>query len=153
MTIILEDYCIAGAGTFEIRQPVHLTISAETARRAVTHWLVFEITMMLSGEEPTLVIGERTRWQVPVIFSASGPGRVGIVGTVEVDAASGEIDKDPANLEAMLCAARKLGEKLPPFQVKEVPPQYLAKHLPPAPRLELQADGELIVVPNHEALS
>ena len=34
MTVILEDYRIVGAGTFEIRQPVHLTISAEAARRA-----------------------------------------------------------------------------------------------------------------------
>lgn len=153
MTVILEDYRIAGAGTFEIRQPVHLTISAEAARRAVTHWLVFEITMMLAGEEPALVIGERTRWQVPVIFSAPGPGRVGIVGTVEVDAVSGEIDKNPANLEAILCAARKLAKQLPPFQVKEVPPEYLAKNIQPAPRLELQADGELIIVPNTKPYS
>ena len=71
---------------------------------------------------------------------------------IEVDAANGEIDKDPANLEAILCATHKLGEKLPPFQVKEVPPAYLAKQLPPAPHLEIQADGELIIVPNREVL-
>jgi len=153
MTVILENYTISDVGVFEIRQPVNLTISAAAARRSVTHWLVFDVTMMLAGEEPPLVIGTRTRWQVPVVFSAPGPGRVGTVGMVEVDAASGEIDKDPANLEAILCATHKLAKKLPPFKAKEVSPEYLATHIPPAPRLEIQDDGELVIVPNREALS
>lgn len=55
MTVILEDYIISDAGVFEIRQPVNLAISAAAALRSVTHWLVFDVTMMLTGEEPTLV--------------------------------------------------------------------------------------------------
>jgi len=61
MTVILENYTISDVGVFEIRQPVNLTISAAAARRSVTHWLVFDVTMMLAGEEPPLVIGTRGR--------------------------------------------------------------------------------------------
>ena len=106
--------------------------------------------MLLSGEEPTLVVGERTRWQVPVIFSAPPTGRIGVVGAVEVDAQSGAIDKNPENMETILCATSKLSKLLPPFQVQEVPPQYLATHLPAAPRLFIQEDGQLTLNPSQK---
>lgn len=148
MTVILENYRIAETGLVEIRRPVNLTISAREAQQRVNSWLCLDISMMLTGGEPTLVVGEATRWQVPVIFTAIHVGHVGVVGSVDVDAQSGLIDKDPANVEAMLCAAKKLSKTLPPFKPKELPPEYLAKYghlLPnPAPQLQIQADGEII---------
>jgi hypothetical protein len=44
-------------GEFEIRQPVTLSILAEGARRAVTHWLVFEVTMNVGWRSPDVACG------------------------------------------------------------------------------------------------
>lgn len=131
MTVILEDYTIVGTGDIEIRRPVHLVVSAREAQRRVNSWFCLDVGNLLIGGEPTLVVGEVIRWQVPVLLSAPHTGPVGVVGTVEVDATSGAINKDPANLERIHCAARRLRETLPSFQVKEVPPQYLAPHRQP----------------------
>jgi hypothetical protein len=148
MTVILENYTISSLGPFEIRRPVNLTLSAREAQRRVNSWLCLDVSMMLTGGEPTLIVVEVTRWQVPVIYTAPHVGHVGVVGRVEVDAQTGTIDKDPANLEAIFCAAKKLSKTLPPFTPKELPPEYLAKfgHLLPTPasQLKIQADGEVV---------
>ena len=68
-----------------------LRVDAGTARRRVTAWLVSEVGNMLIGGTPQLVISKRTIWQVPVILTSSSVGTVGQVGTVEVDAESGEM--------------------------------------------------------------
>lgn len=148
MTVILENYHIAETGLVEIRRPVNLTISAREAQRRVNSWLCLDVSMMLTGGEPTLIVGATTRWQVPVIYTAPHVGHVGVVGSVEVDAQTGVIDQDPANIDAMFCAAKKLHKTLPPFKLKELPLEYLANYghlLPaPAPQLKIQADGEVV---------
>lgn len=131
MTVILENYFITEAGQIEIRRPVNLTISAREAQRRVNCWLCLDVTMMFTAGEPTLIVGETTRWQVPVIYTAPHVGHVGVVGSVEVDAQSGSIDKDPTNIETMFCKAKKLSKTLPPFKIKELPPEYLATHVQP----------------------
>ncbi|MFN8493365.1 MAG: hypothetical protein U0350_37550 [Caldilineaceae bacterium] len=131
MTVILENYVIADVGSFEIRRPVNLAISAKEAQRRVRSWLCLDVAMMLTGGEPILIVGEATRWQVPVIFTAPHVGHVGIVGNVEVDAQTGLINKDPENVEIMLRAAEKLSKTLPPFKPLELPPEYWAKHVQP----------------------
>lgn len=129
MTIILENYHIAETGLVEIHRPVNLTISAREAQRCVNSWLCLDVTMMFTAGEPTLIVGEATRWQVPVIYTAPHVGHVGVVGSVAVDAQSGLIDKDPANIEMMFCKAKKLSKTLPPFKIKELPAEYLATHV------------------------
>lgn len=131
MTIILENYHIAETGLVEIHRPVNLTISAREAQRCVNSWLCLDVTMMFTAGEPTLIVGETTRWQVPVIYTAPHVGHVGVVGSVEVDAKSGLIDKDPVNIDAMFCQAKKLSKTLPPFKIKELSPEYLATHVQP----------------------
>lgn len=148
MTVILEDYIIADTGLIEIRRPVNLTISTREAQRLVNGWLCLDVSMMLTSGEPTLVVGKVIRWQVPVFFTAPHVGRVGEVGNVTVNAQTGLIDKDPTNVKAMLCAAKKLSKTLPPFKPLELPPAYLEKYghllVTPAPRLKIQADGEVV---------
>ncbi|MEZ4709704.1 MAG: hypothetical protein R3A44_21020 [Caldilineaceae bacterium] len=149
MAVILEKYTVTGTGEIEIRQPVELGISAREAQRRVNSWLCHNVTMMLNGGEPVLIVGETTRWQVPVIFTAPHVGSVGEAGRVTVDAQSGVIDKDPQNVESILREAQKLSKTVPPFKVREAPPEYLATNLQPtipsASRLKIQPDGEIVI--------
>jgi hypothetical protein len=89
---------LAGAGLEEMRElniqislVATLNVDAKTARRHVTAWLVSEVGNMLIGGSPRLVIGQRVVWQVPVILTSSDSGTAGQVGTVDVDAESGEV--------------------------------------------------------------
>jgi hypothetical protein len=46
---------------------------------------------MLMGERPQLVVGKRTVWRVPIVLGSSTVGILGEVGTIDVDAETGEI--------------------------------------------------------------
>jgi hypothetical protein len=150
MTIILDQYAIPEKGVFEIRQTVNIQVSAQEAQRKVDTWLLLEVSMMMGAETPTLVIGERTVWRVPARFSAPHVGRVGTVGLVDVDVQTGELYNPAACKAAILKCSKKLAAKLPPFQVREVPSEYLAKNVPPAPKLQVTEDGALEITSNTE---
>lgn len=71
-------------------------------------------------------------WRVPAILTAAHVGYVGVVGTVEVDAQSGEMANTPAQKDAILQEAGVLADRLPPYQPRTtVPPQYFAKDIEP----------------------
>jgi hypothetical protein len=90
-----------------------LRVDAGTARRRVTAWLVSEVGNMLIGGTPQLVISKRTIWQVPVILTSSSVGTVGQVGTVEVDAESGEMLASEGLREQILDYVRHLASPAP----------------------------------------
>jgi hypothetical protein len=131
MTIILDQYTIPEQGSFEIRQTVDIAFTAKQAQRKVDTWLLNEVSMMMGAEAPTLVVGARTVWRVPCRFTAPHVGRVGTVGEVDVDAKTGEMYDSFAKKELIIDCAKKLAKKLPPFQVREVRDEYLAKNLQP----------------------
>ena len=66
-------------------------IDPKTARRQVTAWLASEVGNMLIGGPPHLVISQKTVWRVPAMLTSSEVGPVGEVGTVDLDAQSGEL--------------------------------------------------------------
>lgn len=73
---------------------VRVEVDAETARRKATTWLISEVGNLLMGDTPTLVIAERAVWRVPVLLTSPSRGVVGTVGSVDVDAQSGELMAD-----------------------------------------------------------
>jgi hypothetical protein len=68
-----------------------VNVTAKTARRQATSWLVSEVGNMLVGGTPQLVISQKTAWRVPVILTSSAAGPVGEVGMVEIDAENGQL--------------------------------------------------------------
>jgi len=152
MTIILDQYTIPEQGSFEIRQTVDITFTAKQAQRKVDTWLLNEVSMMMGAEAPTLVVGARTVWRVPCRFSAPHVGRVGTVGEVDVDTKTGEMYNVSEAKTAITGRAQALAEKLPPFKVREVPPQYLATDVPAAPLLMIDDNGYVVPKPTPETL-
>ena len=152
MTIILDQYTIPEQGSFEIRQTVDITFTAKQAQRKVDTWLLNEVSMMMGAEAPTLVVSARTVWRVPCRFSAPHVGRVGTVGEVDVDTKTGEMYNVSEAKTAIIGRAQALAEKLPPFKVREVPPQYLATDVPAAPLLMIDDNGYVVPKPTPETL-
>jgi len=149
MAIILEPYTLPAKGMVEVKleRSFEIKISAEEARRQVNHWLHHEVSYLIRAETPTLVIGEQTVvWRVPARLAFPDTGRLGTVGAVEVDVATGVMNNTPECKAEIERRAEALAAKLPPYQPKtNVPEPFLPKHVPPAPKLILDENGLLVV--------
>jgi hypothetical protein len=94
MSIIIESVALPERGPLNIRLDVATTINvtAEEARRKVSVFAGNTIADLLSGERPGLVWQQNTAyWRVPVALSSRSMGRIGIVGTIDVNVETGEL--------------------------------------------------------------
>jgi hypothetical protein len=150
MTIIIDPFTIPEKGTVElnVQRSFEIKVTAEEARRQVNRWLHEHVTMLIGAEPPTLVVGEQVVWRVPAVFRVPDLGRVGLVGTIDVEVSSGVMTL-PTDLGPELeRKAEELAERLPPYQPKKgpVPEKYQPHHIPPAPTLVLDEAGFPTVV-------
>jgi len=97
--------------------PIHLSfhlvatlnVSADDARRQVNRLAVPELGTGLVAREPELLIsGEQIIWRVPIVLSLPALGDLGQVGTVDVDARTGELLLDAPTEERIVQHARRL---------------------------------------------
>lgn len=94
MGVMLETIAPPDVGFLElnIQQKVEIKTSRDIARRRVSIFVGEQIANLLYGESPTLVLrGERAFWRVPVALATASLGRIGQVGALEVDVATGEL--------------------------------------------------------------
>lgn len=149
MTILLDHYTLPERGLVKltINQDFEINVTAEEARRQVDRWLFDEVSYMMTAETPVLVLGEGVVWRVPAILTASQVGRVGSVGTVDVDVQTGQMDDKPENIAALQQAGIDLGNRLPPYQPREaLPDGYWANDLQPTrPRPQRQTNLSLVL--------
>ena len=131
MQIILQPYSIPERGTFQIQQTITIRISADEARRQADHWLLHEVNSQMGADQPDLVVGELSVWRVPIYWSAPHAGRVGTIGTVEVDVLSGEMDTSSQRKAELIQRAQELAIRLPTYQVQNTPMGNLAKNTLP----------------------
>lgn len=130
MDILLDQITLPEHGEVELKLDCKfaINISAEQARRQVNRWLLFEVSMMIGAEAPSLVLKEQVVWRVPAVFTAPHVGSVGVVGTVEVDVQTGEMNNTPECKALIERCAQELAARLPPYPARrEVPAQYWAK--------------------------
>lgn len=67
-----------------------IAVSPIVAKRRAGSYLAMNVTMMTLAGTPTLVLGDRPVWRCPVYFNYLPIGEVGTLGTIEVDAQTGE---------------------------------------------------------------
>jgi len=139
VAIIFESYIVPEKGTVELnlKRSFEIRLTASEARRQVNHWLRNEVSMLMGAEWPTLVVTGRVVWRVPVVFSAPDIGRIGIVDAIDVDVVTGSMDATTKRKLEIERQAEALAERLPIYQpLRESPADYVAKTIPPAPRLK-----------------
>lgn len=91
-----------------IRVTQPLNVTSFSARQRVTQHVMLELSTQLGGDTPELTVGERVYWSVPVMFTLPGLGVVGQVGTLRVDAGTGELLTDPHTEREMMHRAERL---------------------------------------------
>jgi len=62
-----------------------------TAQRQVSKLLLDQVGNLLYGERPSLVVERRLLWRVPIWLALPTSGPLGQVGSLDVDAQTGEI--------------------------------------------------------------
>jgi hypothetical protein len=107
---------LAASGQLDITITIRATIEidAATAQRRATGWLVSEVGNLLLGDAPSLVIADRVVWRVPVLLTSPERGVVGQIGTVDIDAQTGDVLSSAALIQELIERGRQLGRSSPP---------------------------------------
>lgn len=117
MNVLLKDQTIPETGvlTLSFYQTVPINVSAAEAQRRVSRFVHREISSQMHGEMPTLVLGQRASWQVPVHLTFPSFGDVGCVGEILVDAESGELQVTPDLIAEIERRAQNLAARFTSF--------------------------------------
>jgi hypothetical protein len=75
----------------EIKLRAQVNVTATTAQRKVSRFMLDRVSNLLCGNPPTLIVGERLRWRVPIWLGFPARGLVGKVGEMDVDVETGEL--------------------------------------------------------------
>src|SRR5438477_3475957 len=94
-----------------IRVTQPLNITSFSARQRVTQYVMHELSTQLGGDTPELTVAERVYWSVPVVFALPRKGVLGRVGTLRIDAATGELLTDPQTELEMMHHAEQLAQR------------------------------------------
>jgi hypothetical protein len=95
MATLVESLPKTGRLEVDIKVTADVNISAYAARQKVNDFVLSDVSYMMHADAPTLVLGERICWRVPVILSLTSKGDVGEVGAIDVDVETGQIHVTP----------------------------------------------------------
>lgn len=85
---------------FSLTAQVNITDYA--AQRSVSRMLLDQAGNLLYGERPSLVAGRRLLWRVPVWLAFPTSGPLGQIGSLDVDAQTGEVLFSQSILEELV---------------------------------------------------
>jgi hypothetical protein len=145
MAVLLDPYTLPEKGKVELKieRRFEIKVTAEEARRRVNRWLRDEVSMLISGDLPTLVVGEQVIWRVSTWISFPHTGRAGMVGLVDVDVSTGKINNLLKCKAEIKRQAEEIAARQPIYHPKKAPEQYLAGNIFPNPKLQILEDGTL----------
>ena len=76
----------------DLQLSLTLSITAKQAKRKLSRFLLDEVSLFIGPEEPILVVdGTTVFWRFPLQLTMAKCGRLGPVGSIDVDAESGEL--------------------------------------------------------------
>jgi hypothetical protein len=93
MTLELSEITLPERAEVKIELSIsaNVNVTDVVAQRKVSRLLLEQVGNLLYGERPALVAGRRLLWRVPIYLGLPSIGPVGQVGSLDVDAQSGEI--------------------------------------------------------------
>ena len=115
VNILLERQSVPATGLLRVRvnQTVQINVSADDAQRRVSVFVLNQISNLMHGGLPILVIGQRACWRVPVHLTFPSAGDVGQVGSIDVDVTSGELQVSPDVIAQIEANAQAIAQRTP----------------------------------------
>lgn len=150
LALLLDDVTLPDVGIVDLQLNRHfeIKVTAVQAQRQVKQWLLDEVSMTMTTQSPTLMVGARVVWRVPVIFTAAHIGLVGCAGEVDVDVTTGAMNNTLAIKELILSQARKLAATMPPYQPRTSTSQaWVARNFQPTHPAGQPAGNPLDLLP------
>ena len=115
MSVQIENMIPASAQvSIDIHLSATVNVTAFSARQKVTGFVVDQISTNMHGLEPSLIVGQRLAWRVPIVLSIPPRGDLGIVGEIDVDVETGEILYTRALITEIKQHARELATRPTP---------------------------------------
>jgi len=97
-----------GQLSINIQVSAAINITAFTARQKATGYVADQISTNMHGGEPTLIVGSRICWRVPIILSLPPTGDRGNVGNIDIDVETGQFLVTPHTVMEMMQRAESL---------------------------------------------
>jgi len=94
--------------------PPMVQVTARTAKRKVTRFLLDEVSYLMGAEQPKLTQAERLVWRVPIVLTYPTHGTVGQVGFIDVNAENGDLLLTLKMIEDIKHHAQALAETCTP---------------------------------------
>jgi hypothetical protein len=93
MTLEMQELTLPAKAEVKISLSLtaQVNVTDVIAQRKVSKLLLDEVGNLLYGEHPSLFVGQRLLWRVPVWLASPRRGPLGQVGALDVDAQTGEI--------------------------------------------------------------
>lgn len=115
-SIILADRPVPQSGRLDMKVSISATVSlsAEEARRKVNRFVHREISYLMRGDPPSLVVADRVYWRVPVILTFPSYGPLGTVGSIDVDVETGELNVSADRIVEIQHRAQDLAARTSP---------------------------------------
>ncbi len=114
-TTAVEEYIIAAPG-----EPI-VNITAYTARRQAGGYVGSHVSHLMGGGEPSLLLAQgRLVWRVPILLSSPRRGLLGQVGSLDVDARTGQLLLPPSFIEQLEHYAQTIIDGSPPATAARV---------------------------------
>jgi hypothetical protein len=110
MSITIETVKLPERGrvNFNLNFVADIRLTADEARRKVSVFTGNQIADLLSGETPNLIWQTNgVYWRVPVALSSRTWGRIGVVGAIDVDVQTGELQLNEAIIEEIEANAQR----------------------------------------------
>ena len=105
------------SGPLQVKVPaatVEIPVSPDMARRRANGYIGMHIGILMGSSHPQLVLGDAPVWKLAVDFHLPSVGYVGQVGTLCVDAITGEVIPPSADaVHAMQERANELARRIP----------------------------------------
>jgi hypothetical protein len=98
----------------DLKVSTRLGISAIQAKRKLARFLIDEISLFVGPEDPILVLADKRKilWRFPIELTLGRQGWLGQVGTVDIDAQSGDLLINDELLMELKTNARLLARRI-----------------------------------------
>lgn len=80
-----------GTLTFDTHLRGELKVSPKQAQRRANSFLTMDVGLLMGADDPILVWGKRPVWRFTTNMYLPDSGKIGEVGTIEVDAVTGQV--------------------------------------------------------------
>lgn len=113
MSVVFQPNVLErGQVRVNIRIEASLNISAFVAQQKATGYVLDHVSDHMAGDEPSLVVdGDCFLWRVPIYFAVLPHGRLGQVGSIDIDAQTGQLHITNELIQDMRDHAQALVER------------------------------------------